>query len=328
MKPVQVLILTVTSLLLLTACATPELTRHTKGEEIRVEVMNDPDYLGLDVLVQQEPAPGLAGRGAALLLPMVTQTFTYAFGSVKSLLTEDLSKYTATYGGGQSQLSFYRDVSLRSMTDPDGIQFRGLKVVRTVEARDGKRDTAFFASFSIDRDQPLEIMNNGRFRLRLDSMFIRYSRAKIKSRQLLKPLSWGYYRRPKFGLDLSVSIQASWMNEQSTLFDQVKLGSFSLRLDDIPMDPSTKNYRDYFEKLKDSLLPGSCFLVPRSVAHLKTGPEIYKPCYGKGMYELTVNITENGAVSRKKKIPFDYDPYVDQLESHLLEKLLNRMNIR
>ncbi len=320
--------MTVTSLLLLTACTTPKLARNTQAEEISVEVLNDPDYLGIDQLVQQEPNPALVSRGVGLLLPMVTQTFTYAFGSVKSLFTEDLSKYSASYGGVQSQLSFYRDVSLRSMTDPDGLQFRGLKVVRTVEGTDGKRDTAFFASFSIDRDQPLEIMNNGRFRMRLDSLFIHYSRAKIKSRKLLKPLSWNYYCRPKFGLELNISFQASWMNEQSTLFDQVKLGSFSLRLDDIPLDPQGKDYHAYFENLKDTLLSGSCFLVPRSVAHLKTGPDIYKPCYGKGIYDLTVNITENGAVSRKRKLPFDYDPYVDQLESHLLEKLLNRMNIR
>lgn len=302
--------------------------KRVKGEKIELRVLEDPEYLNTRQLLAQNPRADLVSRGGPLLVPFIGQTFSFAFNTVKKLFRTDVTKYKSTYGCGKNQLSFYQHVSTESMTDPSGIQLKGLELCRSITSKSGTQDTAFFASFSLDRDDPYELLNNGRFRLRLDSLNFAYPRTRIKHRQFLVPSSWFYFRKAELNLDISIAVYASWMTEQTQVFSKVQLGSFQLHLEKVPLNKESKEYAEYFDRIRDTLMQGSCFLIPRSIASLKSPDEGFQRCFNQGLYDVVVSITETGVSEKKSLPPANYEMLLNPMEPFLLQQILEKLNLK
>jgi hypothetical protein len=329
MKNVPFVAIICMMLILCASCTTQKFPeRRTKGEKITLRVIEDPAYLNMENLLAQNPRQDLVSRGAPLLAPFVGQTFSFAYNQVKRLFKTDVTKYKSTYGAGQNQHCFYQTISQEGMTDPAGIQFKGLQLSRTVTDKQEKTDTALYASFSIDRDDPYELLNNSTFRLRLDSLNLRYTRARVKTHSFLRPSGWFYFRKPALSLDFTINVYSSWMTEQTQVYNRVLLGTFKLHLQDIPENPSSEAFQTYYTNLKDSLLSGSCFLIPRSVASIKSDEKSFVKCYSKGLYDIAITVEETGLPGKAQNSAVNYEMLLNPMEPYLLQQLMKQLKLR
>jgi hypothetical protein len=314
---------------LLTSCATTYKYSHqTNKEQLVLQVDEDPAYFDQGSLLAQKFDPKQVTRGVFLAIPFIGQAISYASNSVKNLIMSDKTRYYAKYGAGKSQLFFYNTISTNSFLDPTGMQFKGFKLIRTIETRDHKRDTALYASFSVDIANPYEIVNNSSFRLKLDSINIKYAKAKIAGVHYFLPWKWFKKNPHTFNMDIQVAIQSSWITEQTQVHNNESLGNFSLSLRNIPLDPASKGYRKYFENLKDTVLSGSCFLVPRSYANLKGNEAAYTKCWSQGQYEISANVNEAGKPGMVTQVPNSYDFIMNQFQFYLMNQVIPRMKFQ
>jgi len=329
MKNVPFVAIICMMLILCASCTTQKIPeRRTKGEKITLRVIEDPAYLDMENLLAQNPRQDLVSRGAPLLAPFVGQTFSFAYNQVKRMFKTDVTKYKSTYGAGQNQHCFYQNISQEGMTDPAGIQFKGLQLTRTVTDKHGKTDTALYASFFIDRDDPYELLNNSTFRLRLDSLNLNYTRTRIKKHSFLHPSGWFYFRKPGLALDFTINIYSSWMTEQTQVYTRVQLGTFKLHLQDIPVKASDEVSQTFYINLKDSLLSGNCFLIPRSVANIKSDENTFSKCYSKGLYDISITVEETGLPGREKNAVVNYESLLNPMEPYLLQEFMKQLKLR
>ena len=96
---------------------------------------------------------------------------------------------------------FYDQLSNEGPFDPAGMQFAGFKIIRTFVNDEGKTDTAFTASFSLDKSNTYEILNNSMFRLRLDDIKLKYAKAKVDP--LVKKI---------LNMDIEIGFSSSYVN--------------------------------------------------------------------------------------------------------------------
>jgi hypothetical protein len=76
--------------------------------------------------------------------------------------------------------------------------------------------------------------------------------------------------------------------------DNVEIGRFLLTLRDVPVNPKDPARADYFKNLMGKVLIGKCSLVPRSFGYYYAGAQL-RPCYGQGIYSISMNVNEAGA---------------------------------
>jgi hypothetical protein len=272
--------------LLAVRCATTEHGYAVKGEVVKMKVeekRNAIDYAMLQkrkILSLEERER--KSRGLAMPLPMLGGAISLATDVVKKMIAKDRKKYVADYSVGLTDLYFYDQLSTGSCFDPVGMQFGGFTIVRTFRNKQDQLDTALVARFELDTTHAEEIINNSVFRLRLKDLVLNDTKAKITHGQ-----------KDNINVDMEITIQASYVNEMGTLFDNVELGKFYLLLRDAPLDQKSDKYKSYYDNLKNKALTGRSFIVPRSFGYYKTDEGKVEKCFSQGAYSIVVKITES-----------------------------------
>jgi hypothetical protein len=178
--------------------------------------------------------------------------------------------------------------------------------------KNGKEDTVLYAKFIIDTTNGrwLEIMNNGIFRLRLDTIYISGSR--VKAPKDVKNLS----------VDIEIDISSTYRSDNGDLNADKPLGKFIYSLRNAPLlnkGEKAEEYYDNLDKTKPSLT-GSCFMVPRSAGYYINKEGLVQPCWGMGLFSVHVSVKETSKMKFiDKLIIWSEDPTV-QVGSSTLQK--------
>lgn len=259
-------------------------------EDFAMQVQEDPEFY--DKLSARHTR---SARG--VLLPFAGKVVSLAKGAILNFIKKEEQRFTKTYRQAQTDLFFYNQISEEHALDPAGMQFNGLEVVRFRRGAEGKQDTTFFASFSVDTSRAFEILNNSIFRLKLDELQVRGTELPARRRWYLP---WTWFDKPTntINLDVSIKVFASWVDEAMNMKRHEQMGEFYLTLRDVPLKDDPR-YQQYIAEKEGLQLSGYSYLIPRSVSFQKAGNSVHKT-YGHGMYSLEVDITESrkrGAIS-------------------------------
>lgn len=274
-----------TIFIFIAGCAGSKKGSATKSEALTMQIKEKRDVVKFDTLRDQE-TPTLVTRGQNKargigVTPIIGTVVSLATNAIKNVISNEKKKYSAAYQFALTDLYFYDQLSTEGPFDPVGMQFSGFKLVRTFINKKGEIDTAFTASIGLDKSNPYEILNNSVFRLRLDDLDLRYTKAKVSGTG-----------KKTVNMDIEITFRSSYVNQQAVLFDNVALGKFYIFLRDAPLDTAAANYKSYYENLKGSMLTGRSFLVPRSFGyHMEDGQPVSG--YSQGAYTITVEVKES-----------------------------------
>jgi hypothetical protein len=273
----------VVTLFMVTACKTSKYSSVNKDDDAVMEIRQDSTYIPFDKLKQQE-VPNFANRGRGRSAALVGLAFTAGSSAVKKMIANDKKKYMADYDFALTDLYFYDQLSTESAFDPIGMKFKGFRVIRLLENNDGSSDTAMIAEFELDttNNKAYEIINNSIFRLRLKSLVINSTRAKLTSGQ-----------KKSINMDFDITFSTSYVNEQGHLFDNVTLGKFYYFVRNAPVDKSEPGYNDYYAKQAGKAVDGKSFIVPRSFGYHITGPNQTEKSWSQGSYSISVHVKES-----------------------------------
>lgn len=310
--------LIVITLLLLISCAGSKKGMANNEEQLNMVINEKRDVINFSTLKDQS-IPTLANRGnnasrGLPVAPLVGNVLSLATNAIKNVIANEKAKYTASYDFALTDLYFYDQLSNESPFDPAGMQFNGFKIIRTFVNSNGETDTAFTASFSLDKSNLYEMLNNSIFRLRLDDIKLKYAKAKLDG--LGKNL---------LNMDIEIAFHSSFLNQEAVLFDNVTLGTFYLFLRNAPLDTATKNYQSYYTNFKGNLLTGKSFIVPRSFGyHMENGEP--KPGFSQGAYMITVKVKESSKDNFVTKLITEssaiiIDDYKEKTINYLNKKL-------
>ena len=274
-------------LLCFVQCKPSELGSATDRETLSMHIREKKDVINIDSLRfqpvlsmdERRMANSTASRG--LVGPVATTVVSLATSAVKQVIDNDRRKYLAGYSFGLNNLYFYDQLSNESVFDPVGMQFGGIKLVRTFHHKDGRLDTALSIEFEIDTVNDYEILNNSVFRLRVKNFDLRYAKAKIAEKE---------YK--KLNMDFDISFISSYVSSTGILYDSVLCGKFYLFIRDAPLLKSDPNYARFYDSLKGTLLTGKSFIIPRSFGYHREANGTTQPGYSRGAYSVVVNVKE------------------------------------
>lgn len=294
---------------LFTNCATSKLSNKAEGEKVKMQVDQRSEVINYALLERQQ-IPTLSTRiskdkdRSVITAALVTQALSFGSDAVKKLIDNEKKKYTASYQSGISGLFFYDQLSVKSAFDPIGMQFGGFTFVRTFKNKKGLIDTAIIARFSIDLDSNgvYDVFNNSFFKLKLDSIEVRYAKAKVAGSRWYLP--WTLFQKNRdelLNLDFEISITTNYVNKQGNLFSNMELGKFYYSLRDAPINKDKPGYKEYYNALRGDKVDGFSFIVPRSFGYFYHEGD-FKESYSRGLYNILVNVKESSK-----------DKFVDQL---------------
>jgi hypothetical protein len=269
-------------------CAASKEGSAFKNESLNMKIKENSNVVNPDKLIaqqiptMQERALAARGEGRGLLGPLAGNLVSLASNAVKQIIANDKKKYGAVYESGLTDLYFYDQLSEEGPFDPVGMQFSGFKLVRTFITRTGATDTALVADFTIDTANISEVINNSVFRLRVKSFDLRYAKAKIAKGQ-----------QKKLNMDFEISFVSSYVGMDGRISEKIILGKFYLLLRNAPLDHNETGYAAYYESLKDSLLTGKSFLVPRSVGYYRNPIGDMRQGFSRGAYSIEVKVKES-----------------------------------
>jgi hypothetical protein len=222
-----------------------------------------------------------AGRG-------IVTTFLINKGvqGIQSLIDNRRKKYNSDYSFAIKDESFYDQVSTDGPFDPAGIRFKGFTITRIFNQEGQSADTAFLATFSIDTtsDNISEIMNNGIFRLKLDTFILKSGRVKLPKQ--LKNLN----------LDFEINFLSSYISNNGQINTDVRVGRFFYSIRNAPLDPNDPSYKEYYQNLliNNSSCTGQSFLIPRSAGYFKNDKsKKVEQCWGEGLFSIKVAVKES-----------------------------------
>lgn len=308
-------------LMLLYACTASRVGSATKEEGLTMKITEQKNLINPENVPPQEALTmterSLAERGErrGLLAPLAGNMVSLATNAVKKMIANDQKKYLAAYQFGLTNLYFYDQLSNEGPFDPVGMQFSGFKVVRTFISESGSTDTALIADFIIDTVNISEIINNSMFRLRLKSFDLRYAKAKVPAGN-----------EKMLNMDFEINFMTSYVSEDGRIFDSVTLGKFYFLLRKAPLDSSVTGYHEYYDSMKDSLLTGKSFIVPRSFGYHRDPAGQMQPGFSQGAYSIQVKVKETSKNNFVTKMVFEnanvmIDAARDQIKTRVIKKL-------
>lgn len=283
---------------MLYACAGSNVGSATKNEKLVMKIKEQKSVINLESLAFQDIRTlndrALAERGQSrgLLVPMAGSLVSMASNAVKKVIANKQRKYVAAYEFGLTDLYFYDQLSIGGPFDPVGMQFNGFKLIRTFTNKTGTNDTAMIADFVLDTLNSAEIFNNSVFKLRLNDLKLHYAKAKVDNEK-------------KMNLDFEISFFTSYVNSEGVIFDNVLIGKFYLLLRDAPLDNQQIGYTTYYDNMKDSLLTGRSFIIPRSFGYHRDLYGEMKPSYSQGAYSIEVKVKESSKNNFVSKLLFE-----------------------
>ncbi len=254
---------------------------HMKIKERR-DVISYESLKSQAVLTIDQRAEAERNGTRGLIAPAATTLISLAADGVKKIISNEQKKYLANYQFSLTDLYFYDQLSNEGPFDPVGMQFSGFKLIRTFKNNLGVDDTALIAEFALDTLRSFEIINNSMFRLRVKDFQLRYPKAKVPKKD-----------NNKLNMDFEITFLTSYVNSQGMIFDSVVLGKFYFLLRDAPLDHNDTAYQPYYAKLKDSLIDGKSFIVPRSFGYHREPDDQTKPGYSQGAYSIHVKVKES-----------------------------------
>lgn len=313
--------LLIVAVIALQGCIASKVGSATKEEGLAMKINEQPNLIDVERVPPQEALTmaerSLANRGErrGLLAPLAGNMVSLATSAVKQMIANDQKKYLASYQFGLNGLYFYDQLSNENPFDPVGMQFNGFKIIRTFQSKAGNMDTALVADFMIDTSNISEIINNSVFRLRLKSFDLRYAKAKVPAANKEKILN----------MDLQISFMTSYVSPDGKLYDSVTLGKFFFELRKAPLDTAAANYQTYYDSLKDSLLTGKSFIVPRSFGYHREPDGQMKPGYSQGAYSIQVKVIETSKNNFVTKLVFDNANSIIDAGGNQLKKIGSKL---
>jgi hypothetical protein len=272
------------------------------------------------VVAQNNPAEVSRGFVSS---EMLIQGANLAIQGVKYLIDESKKKYVAEYTGGIHNENFYATNSKSGMLDPEGIQFKGFVFER--KFADKKKETldAVKIAVSLDESKMEDLYFNARFYLKLDSAVIDYAKVKLNDKKWYIPWTWFIKKQTTFNLDMEINILANWLDETGSIHSDVPFGKFILPLRNIPVDPNSDARKVYFEKLKNTSIAGSSYIIPRSVTYCTDKKGKSEPCFGRGNFNITVKVKESSKEGFVTKIIHENsDELLKNLNANDLKKII------
>jgi hypothetical protein len=304
----------------LSGCIASDVGSAAKKEALQMKIKENSNVVSPDKLItqqiptMQERSLAARGDGRGLFAPLAGNLISLASSAVKQVIANDQKKYTATYQFGLTDLYFYDQLSEEGPFDPVGMQFSGFKLVRTFMNNEGIKDTALVADFTIDTTSISDVINNSVFRMRVKSFDLRYAKAKVAKGQ-----------KKKLNMDFEISMVSSYVGGEGKISEKVVLGKFYLLLRDMPLDRTENGYAEYYTKLKDSLLNGKSFLVPRSIGHYRNPIGEMKQAYSRGAYSIEVKVKESSKNNFVTRMLFENaNMIIDASSSGLKSKIGNK----
>ncbi|HVM90058.1 MAG TPA: hypothetical protein VMT76_17860 [Puia sp.] len=270
------------------ACVASDVGSARRSEKLHMKISEQHDIISSDRLQaqavlsldQRADAEKTGTRG--LIAPVATTLISIATNGVKDIIANEQKKYLAVYQFGLTDLYFYDQLSNDGPFDPVGMQFEGFRLIRTFKNDAGFEDTALIADFALDTTRSFEIINNSMFHLRVKDFQLRYAKARVPKKD-----------KKKLNMDFEITFLTSYASNQGLIFDSVVLGKFYFFLRDAPLNRSDTNYAPYYAKLKDSLLTGKSFIVPRSFGYHHEPDGQTRPGYSQGAYSIHVKVKES-----------------------------------
>jgi hypothetical protein len=288
MKDIHGYIILVSISVLICSCAASDVGSAKRNEKLHMKIKEQRDIISSDKL-QSQAVLSLDQRADAdkngtrgLIAPVATTLISLATNGVKNIIANEQKKYIAMYQFGLTDLYFYDQLSNDGPFDPVGMQFGGFKLIRTFKNDLGMEDTALVVDFALDTTKSFEIINNSMFRLRVKDFQLRYAKARVPKAD-----------KKKLNMDFEITFLSSYVNSQGVIFDSVVLGKFYFFLRNAPLDRRETNYASYYAGLKDSLLTGKSFIVPRSFGYHHEPDGQTKPGYSQGAYSIHVKVKES-----------------------------------
>ncbi len=220
----------------------------------------------------------------------------------------------------RGQCDFYGKSSDYGPLDPADMNFGGFTFSSN---RDGKE--VLLMVCSIDTSRLDQLFNHSKFSLVLDSLvFYPYrsylpnlpainigakpgkgGKTKIKDEDLeyyetIRMFSYDEYEEPTINIRMDIS--SSWINELVQVYQDVKLGSFSLN---IPVPMASLSDTVFIYSRREALaankklieLNGESFIVPRSYMPGR----IDSPSWGTGEYKMKVTLTQKARYKQDGK---------------------------
>lgn len=265
-----------------TICLSQSENKAPGGEKLEMSIDTSENVLPPDMITAQKgyAAGETPGRG-------IITSFLINKGAqgIQSLIDSRKKKYSADYSFAIKDESFYDQISTDGPFDPTGIRFKGFTVVRVVRGENRHGDTLFVAKFSIDTsaNRIREIMNNGIFRLRLDTFAIKSSRVRLPKH--VKNLN----------LDFEISFLSSYISSTGQINQDVTVGKFLYSVRNAPLDPDDPSYDKFYNNLakRHPECTGQSFLIPRSAGYYKDeDTRVVKQCWGQGLYSIKASVKE------------------------------------
>ncbi len=298
------------------ACSVSKYSYKTKNETVNMKIEEDVNYLALLDLKNQDGHELASGRKSqGFFFPMVKHAVSVASLGISNLIKVQQAKYTAAYGQQLSEMYFYDRISETGTLDPSGIQFKGFTFIRLVELKKGKTDTAMIAEFVVDTSNLFEVFNSSYFKLRLKSLDIRYSKAKMPATKWYVPWSWGGRKKDNLlNMDIEIVFKSSYALKNGSLFYENEIGRFTLPLRNIPMKPGPER-EDFFSRQENKLLKGFSFIVPRSYGFMVDKNGKIMEAFNQGKYSIDVNVKEAGKEKFLTKVMTGYTDKILQRSS-------------
>jgi len=252
------------------------------GEKFEMSIDTTEDVLPPQMIRSQKgyAAGETPGRG-------IVTSFLINKGiqGIQSLIDNRKKKYSSDYSFAIKDESFYGHLSTDGPFDPTGIRFKGFTVARVARKQNKPADTLFIARFSIDTSENRirEIMNNGIFRLRLDTFAIKSSRVRLPKH--VKELN----------LDFEISFLSSFITGNGQISQDITVGKFLYSIRNAPLDPNDSSYDKFYHNIakRRPELTGQSFLIPRSAGYYKDeDTRAIRQCWGQGLYSVKVSVKE------------------------------------
>lgn len=306
---------------ILSSCTSYQYSNKHGKEEVIMASLDYKEPVTLQKVVAQNN-PSEVSRGF-VSSDMLVQGANLAIQGVKYLIDESKKKYVAEYTGGIHNENFYASNSKSGMLDPEGIQFKGFIFERKFTDKKKEPLNAVKIAVSLDETKMEDLYFNARFYLKLDSVMIDYAKVKLNDKKWYIPWTWFIKKQTTFNLDMEITILANWLDETGSIHSDVPFGKFILPLRNIPVDPGSEARKAYFEKLKNTPIAGSSYIIPRSVTYCTDKKGKSEPCFGRGNFNITVKVKESSKEGFVTKIIHENsDDLLKNINANDLKKLI------
>ena len=246
-------------------------------------------------------------RGAIL-----DEVASIALDGLAYLVDLEEEQYTAAYKIQQKDQVFYEKISTESPLDLRGMLFSSISVTRFYKEEEGDSpqkalEIEFESDFLDPKDQSIVF-------IKIKKLLINHSKAKIPYGTWYAPWGYGAEKDKAINIYMKIRILSTWVTRDGQVYKDQEIGSFSLLLEDITLDPEHPEYESRRQKWIGKRLEGHMTPVPRSYYRCQpmdqgldnTGE--FEDCYGKGLYSLEIDVIESFSQESILKMLSEHTP--------------------